>query len=88
MDENKKREFWITPHTGVDGTEIKWGNNTYLNPTFRNSDGQNDKGPTAFIRKAIGENKKGKTVLTIINTNAFINITLFILREETPSTNS
>ena len=62
------------PFSGVDGTEIEWGNTTYLNPPFRKSDGHFDKGPTAFIRKAIEENKKGKTVVITINTNAFINM--------------
>ena len=62
------------PYQGFDGTEIEWGKSTYCNPPFRKSDGQNDKGPTAFIRKAIEENKKGKDVVVIINTNAFINM--------------
>lgn len=62
------------PYNGIDGTEIDWGNSTYLNPPFRKSDAQNGKGPTAFIRKAIEENKKGKDVVVIINTNAFINM--------------
>lgn len=62
------------PYNGVDGTEIDWGNSVYLNPPYRKSDGQNDKGPTAFIRKAIEENKKGKQIVIMINTNAFINM--------------
>ena len=59
------------PYSGVDGTEVEWGQCTYLNPPFRKSDGKNGKGPTAFIRKAIEENKKGKTVVIMINTNSF-----------------
>ena len=62
------------PFNGVDGTETDWGKSTYLNPPFRKTDGQFGKGPTAFIRKAIEENKKGKTVVVLINTNAFINM--------------
>lgn len=62
------------PFDGIDGTEIEWGNSVYLNPPFRKKDGKFDKGPTAFIRKAIEENEKGKTVVVIINTNAFINM--------------
>lgn len=62
------------PYQGFDGTEMDWGNSTYLNPPFRKADGQNGKGPTAFIRKAIEENKKGKNVVVMINTNAFINM--------------
>jgi|LSQX01.3.fsa_nt_gb hypothetical protein len=64
------------PFNGIDGTEIDWGNVTYLNPPFRKKDGKNGKGPTAFIRKAIEENKKGKTVVIMINTNTFINMLL------------
>src|SRR3990167_2425708 len=62
------------PYNGIDGTEIEWGKNTYLNPPFRKSDAKNGKGPTAFIRKAIEENKKGKNIVIMINTNAFINM--------------
>ena len=63
------------PHKeGYDGTEVKWGQSNYVNPPFRKSDSKYGKGPTAFIRKAIEENKKGKTVVVVINTNAFINM--------------
>lgn len=62
------------PFDGIDGTETDWGKSTYLNPPFRKSDGKFGKGPTAFIRKAIEENKKGKQVVILINTNAFINM--------------
>lgn len=62
------------PFNGIDGTETEWGQSTYCNPPFRKADGQNGKGPTAFIRKAIEENKKGKTIVIMINTNAFINM--------------
>ena len=64
------------PYQGFDGTKTEWGKSTYLNPPFRKSDGRNGAGPTAFIRKAIEENKKGKDVVVIINTNAFINMLL------------
>lgn len=64
------------PYEGIDGTEIEWGNSTYLNPPFNRSDTQNGKGVTDFIKKAIEENKKGKTVVLIINTNNIINMML------------
>lgn len=64
------------PYQGVDGTEIEWGSCTYLNPPFRKSDGKNGKGPTAFIRKAIEENKKGKTVVILLNIMSHINLLL------------
>ena len=62
------------PWDGVDRTEIEWGNSNYVNPPFRKSDGKNGKGPTAFVRKAIEENKKGKTVVVMINTMSLINM--------------
>ncbi len=76
LDEEFKFDFDPCPYpfNGIDGTETDWGKSTYLNPPFRKSDGKFDKGPTAFIRKAIEENKKGKTVVVMINTNAFINM--------------
>jgi len=64
------------PYEGVDGTEIEWGDVTYCNPPFRKADSENGKGPTDFIRKAIEENKKGKTVVITINTMSFINLLL------------
>ena len=63
------------PHQeGFDGTSVDWGSVVYCNPPFRKSDGKFGKGPTAFIRKAIEENKKGKTVVITLNTNAFVNM--------------
>jgi len=62
------------PFNGVDGTETNWGDSAYLNPPFRKSDVKHGKGPIDFIRKAIKENKKGKTVVILRNTNSFINM--------------
>ena len=62
------------PFNGIDGTEIEWGKSTYLNPPFRKSDGKFGKGPTAFVRKAIEENEKGKTIVIMMNTNNLINM--------------
>lgn len=36
---------------GFDGLTAEWGSSNYVNPPF--------KGPTAWVRKAIEENKKG-----------------------------
>lgn len=65
------------PHVkGFDGTVVNWGKSNYVNPPFRKADAKYGKGPTAFIRKAIEENKKGKTVVVVINTMSFINMLL------------
>lgn len=40
-----------------DGLETEWGEVTYVNPPF--------KGPTAWVKKAIAEHTKGKTVVFV-----------------------
>lgn len=40
-----------------DGLEAEWGSSSYVNPPF--------KGPTAWVRKAIAESKKGKRVVFV-----------------------
>ncbi|KKN75053.1 hypothetical protein LCGC14_0384270 [marine sediment metagenome] len=60
-------------YNGLDGP---WGMSNFVNPPFRKSDGAFDAGPTAFIRKAIEEQQKGKSSVIIINTMAFINMLL------------
>jgi len=77
LDQEFKFDFDPCPYQhidGFDGTVVEWGKSNWVNPPFRKSDGKFGKGPTAFIRKAIEENKKGKDVVVIINTNAFINM--------------
>lgn len=49
---------------GFDGTTIEWGSSTYVNPPFA--------GPTAWVRKAIEENKKGKRVVFVFPVNKWI----------------
>ena len=56
------------------GLDIPWGASNYVNPPFRKADGAFGGGPTAFIRKAIEEQKQGKTSVIIINTMSFINL--------------
>lgn len=51
---------------GYDSLTIPWGFRNYVNPPFHRDDGVNGKGPTAFVRKAIAEQRLGKdTVLTL-----------------------
>lgn len=42
---------------GFDGLTVEWGRSNYVNPPF--------KGPTAWVRKAIAENQKGKRVVFV-----------------------
>jgi len=57
---------------GFDGLTCEWGRSNYVNPPFGSiwHQGPNDhrpkkKGPTAWIRKAIEEHAKGKTVVLV-----------------------
>lgn len=51
---------------GFDGLTTDWGESNYVNPPFGSiiHEGKK-KGPTAWARKAIEENKKGKTVVLV-----------------------
>lgn len=53
---------------GFNGLEVEWGNSTYVNPPFS--------GPTGWARKAIEENKKGKTVVMVFPTDKWIHYLL------------
>lgn len=66
-------EFHFTfdpcPHPlpeGFDGLTCEWGRSNYVNPPFGSiiHHGRK-KGPTAWVRKAIEENRKGKTVVLV-----------------------
>lgn len=61
---------------GYNSLESEWGNMSYVNPPFRKHDGVDGKGPTAFVRKAIEENKKGKGVVLLIPTQSYVNLLL------------
>lgn len=57
---------------GFDGLTCEWGRSNYVNPPFGSimHQGPNDKrprkkGPTAWIRKAVAEHAKGKTVVLV-----------------------
>lgn len=51
---------------GRDGLTCEWGQSNYVNPPFGSimHEGRK-KGPTAWMRKAIEEHKKGKTVVIV-----------------------
>lgn len=66
-------EFGFTfdpcPHpmpVGFDGLTCEWGSVNYVNPPFGSIIHQGKKkGPTAWVRKAIEEQTKGKTVVLV-----------------------
>jgi hypothetical protein len=51
---------------GFDGLTCEWGQSNYVNPPFGSiiHEGRK-KGPTAWVRKAIAEHRKGKTVVFV-----------------------
>jgi hypothetical protein len=59
-----------------DGITINWGKSNYVNPPFKKTDAINGHGPTAFVRKAIDENKKGKSVVIVVPTPSYVNLLL------------
>ena len=59
-----------------DGIEIDWGKSNWVNPPFRTKDSINGHGPTAFVRKAIEEFKKGKTSVLILPVQSYVNLLL------------
>jgi len=51
---------------GFDGLTCEWGQSNYVNPPFGSIIHQGrKKGPTAWVRKAIEEHAKGKTVVLV-----------------------
>src|SRR3990167_36435 len=57
-----------------DGIEAEWGKVNWVNPQFRAADAINGHGPTAFVRKAIEEQKKGKTSVLILPVISLLNM--------------
>lgn len=53
---------------GFDGLTLEWGQSNYVNPPFS--------GPTAWVRKAIEENKKGKTVVFVFPIDKWVHLLL------------
>lgn len=64
---------------GFDGLTCEWGRSNYVNPPFGSiiHEGRK-KGPTAWIRKAIAEHRKGKTVVLVYPVDKWV---LMILSE-------
>jgi hypothetical protein len=58
---------------GFDGTKAEWGKTSFVNPPFHRENGI---GPTAFMRKAIEEQKKGKTSVLVVPTQSYVNLML------------
>lgn len=64
---------------GFDGLTCEWGKRNYVNPPFGSIIHQGKKkGPTAWVRKAIEEWRKGKTVVLVYPVDKWI---LMLIKE-------
>jgi hypothetical protein len=64
---------------GFDGLTCEWGKSNYVNPPFGSIIHQGrKKGPTAWVRKAIEENQKGKRVVLVYPIDKWV---LMLLKE-------
>ena len=59
-----------------DSIELDWKNMNYVNPIFRRKDSNQKYGPTAFVRKAIAEQKKGRSSFLTLPTQSYVNLLL------------
>ena len=58
------------------GLLVPWGKVNFVNPPFRRKDGVDGQGPTAFVRKAIAEQAKGKTTVLLLPVQSYVNLLL------------
>ena len=63
---------------GFDGLIVEWGQSNYVNPPFGSFIDKHNKkqGPSAWVRKAITEYKKGKKVVLIYPIDKWIHMML------------
>ena len=59
------------PNQGVNGCEVDWGDMNYVNPPFTSDGKLFDCGPTAFVRKAIAEQAKGRSTILLLPTTLY-----------------
>jgi hypothetical protein len=58
---------------GFDGLTCEWGQSNYVNPPFGSIMHQGrKKGPTAWVRKALAEQAKGKRVVLVYPVNKWV----------------
>lgn len=63
---------------GFDGLVGEWGSCTYVNPPFGSviTDSGKKVGPTGWVRKAIEQSERGKTVVLVFPTDKWIHYLL------------
>jgi hypothetical protein len=58
---------------GYNALTVNWGHSNFINPPFHRYNGI---GPTAFVRKAIEESKKGNGSVLLLPTQSYVNLLL------------
>lgn len=61
---------------GYNSLILPWGQSNYVNPPFHRDDGVDGKGPTAFVHKAIAEQKLGKSSVLVLPAQLYITLLL------------
>jgi len=61
---------------GFDSLKMDWGESNYVNPPFRKEDVTGGTGPTAFVRKAISEQQRGKTSVLLLSVFDYVALLL------------
>jgi hypothetical protein len=76
LDDEFKFDFDPCPYPkpdDFDGLEIDWGQSSYVNPPFGSIIHKGKKkGVTAWVRKALAENEKGKKVVLVFPIDKWI----------------
>ncbi len=76
LDQEFNFDYDPCPYPKIeDGLKMPWMWMNYVNPPFRKTDGNTD-GPTAFVRKAIHEQKNGKSSVLVLPTQSYVNLLL------------
>jgi hypothetical protein len=61
---------------GFNSLKVGWGNRNFVNPPFRKEDVTGGTGPTAFVRKAISEQRMGKTSVLLLPVFDYVTLLL------------
>ena len=74
LDKEFKFDFDPCPYPKIlNSLDLEWGKMNYVNPPFHKMNGF---GPTAFVRKALEEQKKGKSSFLTLPTQSYVNLLL------------
>ena len=74
LDKEFKFDFDPCPYPKtLNSLDLEWGKMNYVNPPFHKMNGY---GPTAFVRKALEEQKKGKSSFLTLPTQSYVNLLL------------